>query len=289
MVVMWFFSDRGVVIAAVIISLTCALGAGLFIHLSQQAVMRGLEERALDLAAMIADRAKNTDTEFSSLVELGKSIPLYLEVKLGEEVVVKSAERYENRLPPPSPAPTEPRSLRVNTPEGRGVAVFYPFQDPERGSGYVWLALAIPFHNRFGFLAGVVSAVALAVDLSALAVLSVWVRGRHGRGRPAHGKMRVGKLEIDREAKCAYLAGKKVRLTPKEFALLALLASSPGRVFSNQEILDVVWSDSRYADDKNVKQCIYSLRKKLRKEAPRWEKLIVTEPGFGYVLRPPED
>lgn len=290
--VMRAFGDRGIGLAVVVISLACALGAWLFLYLGQRAALTMLEERAVDLAAMIADRARHPDRDLSPLGELVDDAGrfggvLYLEVKVGDEVVLKSSGP-EEEFPPPSPVPAGPTAIRVATSEGQGVAAFYPFRALERGTGYVWLVLAQPepIRKGFGALAGVVSAVALAVDLSALAALSAWKWWRHGRSRTGEGRIRVGKLEIDQAAKQVYLAGKRVPLTPKEFALLSLLSSSPGRVFSSQEILEVVWPESRYADDKNVKQCVYSLRKKLGEAAPGGEELIATQPGFGYFLRP---
>ena len=232
----------------------------------------------------------------SSLDELGdRPGPfgelLYLEVKVGGEVVLKSAERLEEGLPLPEPAPTEPRSLRVNTPRGRVVAAFFPFEDPEQGSGYVWLALAEPPRKGFGLLAGMVSAVALAVNLSALTALFLWKAAKKvsAPAEKEEEKIQVGELVIDRLSKRVRLSGAEVRLTPKEFTLLELLASSPGRVFSPEEIVAAVWQGSRFADGKNVKQCVYSLRKKLAAAAPGGDRLIATEPGFGYKLILPSE
>ena len=252
------FGNRLVVIATVVISLACALGAWLFLHFSQRAALAELEGHALDLAGRIAERAVDTGNS-SSLDELGdRPGPfgelLYLEVKVGGEEVLHLVERLEEGLPLPEPAPTEPRSLRVNTPRGRVVAAFFPFEDPERGSGYVWLALAEPPRKGFGLLAGMVSAVALAVNLSALTALFLWKAAKKISApvEKEEEKIQVGELVIDRLSKRVRLSGKEVRLTPKEFALLELLASSPGRVFSPEEILDAVWQGSRFADGKNV-------------------------------------
>lgn len=292
---MRFSGGRFVVIVAVVISLACALGAWLFLYFSQRVALTELEGRALDLAAMIANRAMDTDGDFSFLGEPGNRPGpfgelLYLEVKVGGKVVLKSAERFEARIPLPDPAPTEPRGLRVNTSRGWAVAAFCPFEDPERGSGYVWVVLAEPFRKRFGFLAGVVSAVALAVNLSALTALFLWEAAKKASLPPEkeEEKIRVGELVIDRLSKRVRLFGAEVRLTPKEFALLELLASSPGRVFSPEEIVAAVWPESSSADDKNVKQCVYSLRKKLSEAVPGAERVIVTEPGFGYKFAPSE-
>lgn len=98
-----------------------------------------------------------------------------------------------------------------------------------------------------------------------------------------------GSLVVDCGAKQARPSGKELRLTPKEFALLELLASSPGRVFSPEEIVAAVWAGSRLANGKNVKQCVYSLRKKLAAAMPGGDRLIATEPGFGYKLILPSE
>ena len=76
-------------------------------------------------------------------------------------------------------------------------------------------------------------------------------------------------------------------LTPKQFALLSLLAASPGRVFSDEEIIDAVWPASAYADGKDVKQYVYLLRRRLSQTGGEGSEIIVNVPGFGYRLEPP--
>jgi DNA-binding winged helix-turn-helix (wHTH) protein len=95
---------------------------------------------------------------------------------------------------------------------------------------------------------------------------------------------RIGGLMIDEAAKSVSLDGKAVRLTPKQFTLLSLLASEAGRVFSEREILDSVWAESGYADSKDVKQYIYLLRRRLSEASDAGAKLIVNVPGFGYKI-----
>jgi len=82
------------------------------------------------------------------------------------------------------------------------------------------------------------------------------------------------------------LAGVPVPLPPKQYALLRLLASEPERVFTEEEILAAVWPDSPYADSKDIKQCVYLLRRRLGKEGGR---IVVNVPGFGYKLAVSED
>lgn len=98
--------------------------------------------------------------------------------------------------------------------------------------------------------------------------------------------IRCGPLVIDDEAKEVRLAGKVVNLSPKEYDLLKLLASRPGRVFSNAEILQAVWPDR--ADEgtsEDVKKYIYFLRGKIEAD-PENPRLIQTVRGFGYKLSP---
>jgi len=126
-----------------------------------------------------------------------------------------------------------------------------------------------------------------------LLVLAGWLFGWKRRGG-AEGERRrrggdadrivAGPLTIDRSTKHVRFGETDIRLTPKPFALLALLASRPNHVFSDQEILDAVWPTSPYADSGDVRQCVYTLRKSLRKAHPRPAELIENVQGFGYRL-----
>jgi DNA-binding response OmpR family regulator len=90
-------------------------------------------------------------------------------------------------------------------------------------------------------------------------------------------------LEIDDSRKLVILKGREVGLSPKEFALIRLLASKPGNVFSRQEILSTLWPGNRYASFQDVQKYVYLLRKKIEDD-PYNPKLILTVRGFGYRL-----
>ncbi|MCZ7524921.1 MAG: response regulator transcription factor [Acidimicrobiia bacterium] len=90
---------------------------------------------------------------------------------------------------------------------------------------------------------------------------------------------RLGRLEIDRRAHRVRLAGRDVELTPKEFDLLAHLASDPGAVFHRQRILEEVWDAHWYGPTKTLDVHVASLRKKLGD--PAW---IETVRGVGFRL-----
>ena len=165
---------------------------------------------------------------------------------------------------------------------------------PSRGDARGWVSLGldstwIAARARGRLIVG--AAVGAAVDMllgGALALLARRLRPRKGR-LGARPEFTLGGLEVFDRGKQVRLFGKPVPLSPKQFALLRLLISSPGRVFSDQEILEAVWPDSRYANSKDVKQYIYLLRRKLGAVHPGAESMIVTVPGFGYKLIPPDE
>ncbi|MCS6937294.1 MAG: winged helix-turn-helix domain-containing protein [Candidatus Bipolaricaulota bacterium] len=91
-------------------------------------------------------------------------------------------------------------------------------------------------------------------------------------------------LRIDDLSKRVFVNGSEIKLSPKEYELLRLLASEPGRVFSNEEILRAVWAGRQWATAQDVKQYIYFLRKKIEAD-PEQPRYIITVRGFGYKLQ----
>jgi two-component system alkaline phosphatase synthesis response regulator PhoP len=87
---------------------------------------------------------------------------------------------------------------------------------------------------------------------------------------------RVGGISIDREKYTVTLDGTPVPLRKKEFELLALLASKPGKVFGRDEILNRVWGEQVIVGDRTVDVHVNKLREKLG------EKYIRTIKGVGY-------
>jgi len=96
----------------------------------------------------------------------------------------------------------------------------------------------------------------------------------------------VGRLVIDDKAKEVRCGDIAVNLSPKEYDLLRLLASAPGRVFSTREILRAVWPERLdESGPEDVKKYVYYLRNKLR-ELPQPGPVVCTVRGFGYKLDP---
>jgi len=100
------------------------------------------------------------------------------------------------------------------------------------------------------------------------------------RSTPPSGNL---SLEIDDLRKIVVLRGNEVTLSPKEFALLKLLASHPGRVFSREDILAELWPKSHYATAQDVQKYVYLLRKRIERD-PSNPEYILTVRGFGYRL-----
>jgi len=101
-------------------------------------------------------------------------------------------------------------------------------------------------------------------------------------GRLASPIIEIRDLVIDDSTRTATRAGEKVDLTPTEYSLLWTLARDPGRIFSKLQLLSLVWRFDQY-DPNLVEVHTSSLRRKLEAFGPR---LIHTERGVGYVLRP---
>jgi two-component system copper resistance phosphate regulon response regulator CusR len=104
---------------------------------------------------------------------------------------------------------------------------------------------------------------------------------RRGPGRQPE-TLRIADIEIDLLGHKAMRAGKRLDLTPKEFALLSLLASRPGEVLSRTFIAERVWDMNFNSDTNVVDVAVRRLRGKV--DDPFATKLIHTVRGVGYVL-----
>ncbi len=97
----------------------------------------------------------------------------------------------------------------------------------------------------------------------------------------------IGDFHIDTAAHKVTVKGKEVRLTPKEFDLLAYLARRPGKVVNHRTLLGAIWGGQSTEQVEYLRVFVGQLRKKLEPEAasPRY---IVTEPWVGYRFEPGE-
>ncbi|WP_026695359.1 response regulator transcription factor [Peribacillus kribbensis] len=79
--------------------------------------------------------------------------------------------------------------------------------------------------------------------------------------------------------------GREIKLTPREFAILELLARNPGHVFSTEKIYERVWNEPFYESENTVMVHIRNLREKLE-NVPRQPRYIKTVWGVGYKIEP---
>ncbi len=94
----------------------------------------------------------------------------------------------------------------------------------------------------------------------------------------------IGSLRLDARRHQVTVGDLPVDLTPKEFGVLAFLASDPGRVRTREEILSQVWDEHWWGPTKTLDVHVASLRRKLG--SPEW---IVTVRGVGFRLEPVTD
>ncbi|NQX84608.1 MAG: response regulator transcription factor [Flavobacteriaceae bacterium] len=88
--------------------------------------------------------------------------------------------------------------------------------------------------------------------------------------------LRIGDLTIDRDAYKIVLKGKEMILPRKEFELLSLLTSKPGKVFKREEILDSVWGNEVVVGGRTIDVHVRKLREKIG------DKSFKTVKGVGY-------
>jgi phosphate regulon transcriptional regulator PhoB len=90
-----------------------------------------------------------------------------------------------------------------------------------------------------------------------------------------------GRLRIDFDTYQVFLDGDEVRLSLREFELLAFLARHPNRVFERSQLLDLVWGPETYVEPRTVDVHIRRLRTRVERDDARPE-LIQTVRGVGY-------
>ena len=95
--------------------------------------------------------------------------------------------------------------------------------------------------------------------------------------------LRVGDLEVDSLRHRATRAGAELKLTPKEFELLAFLAKHAGRVVTHKQILAAIWGPAHTEDTQYLRVYIAQLRQKVERY-PDDPRIVLTEPGIGYRI-----
>jgi len=115
-----------------------------------------------------------------------------------------------------------------------------------------------------------------------LARVRALLRRTHRQGN-APTRLRLGDTEVDLVRQTARRGRRVLHLTAKEFAMLRLMAETPGEPVSRERFLDAVWGYTAFPTTRTVDNHIASLRSKLESnpDEPRW---IITVHGVGYKL-----
>jgi len=108
------------------------------------------------------------------------------------------------------------------------------------------------------------------------------LRRATGQG-PSAGMVHVGELEIDLTNRSVTVGDQPVSLTPTEFDLLAVMARSPGRPFSREQLMDLVYDVAYDGYDRAIDSHIKNLRRKIEPNS-RQPRYILTVYGVGYKL-----
>ncbi|NBN78834.1 phosphate regulon transcriptional regulatory protein PhoB [Microvirga tunisiensis] len=105
---------------------------------------------------------------------------------------------------------------------------------------------------------------------------------RRARPEVVSTMLRSGDIELDRETHRVRRNGKEIHLGPTEFRLLEFLMTSPGRVFSREQLLDGVWGHDVYVDERTVDVHVGRLRKAINRG--KVKDPIRTVRGAGYAF-----
>jgi len=139
-------------------------------------------------------------------------------------------------------------------------------------------------HKVKGLRLGADDYVAKPFELSEfLARVEALLRRRRPRGPDDAPPIRVGDVELDPVRRRVLVAGAEVSLSAKEFDLLHLLARSPGRPYTREQILEQVWGWDFEGTSRTVDNFILALRHKIERD-PAHPRHIKTVRHVGYKL-----
>lgn len=94
----------------------------------------------------------------------------------------------------------------------------------------------------------------------------------------------VGELSMEKESRRVFIAGKEINLTAKEFDLLELFLTNPGKVFSREKLLNIVWGYEYPGDVRTVDVHVRRLREKVETN-PSDPHYVYTKWGVGYYYK----
>lgn len=99
----------------------------------------------------------------------------------------------------------------------------------------------------------------------------------------AHKELVSGEMRLDCEGRRAYITGREIGLTAKEFEVLELLMTNPNKVYSREALLKIVWGSDYPGDVRTVDVHIRRLREKIESN-PSEPQYVHTKWGVGYYF-----
>lgn len=93
-----------------------------------------------------------------------------------------------------------------------------------------------------------------------------------------------GDIRLDLDGKRAYIAGVEYNITAKEFEILEILVENEGKVYSREELLELIWGKDSKGDVRTVDVHVRRLREKIE-ENPGEPRIIQTKWGVGYYYK----
>ena len=116
-----------------------------------------------------------------------------------------------------------------------------------------------------------------------LARIRVWLRRVRAEDNPESGRIQLADLVIDYDRRRLLRGDDEIRLTPKEFELLAFFARNPDRVMTHRAVLKAVWGPNAVDQPEHLWVLVGQLRKKIEPD-PSHPRYLISEPWVGYRL-----
>lgn len=249
--------------------------------------------------AWVSLEARQSFQRVVDLMLLGTAA--YVQVVLGDAIIVDSVDAgWLSNVPLHiSGSAREAGGATIHSIQGQLLSdVVVPIgmrnlKDPDGPASYARVGYELTTltnHLQTIRLAG--AGIALAAFLAACvcsAMILVWLDHQAVLLSPFNGIVRSlcavrakGPLVLDERAKQVVLNGKAMFLPPKPFHMLALLVQEKGRVLKEDEIVGTLWPEADLADSRDVRQCVYLLRRRLDAVVAGAGTCIANVKGFGY-------
>ena len=107
---------------------------------------------------------------------------------------------------------------------------------------------------------------------------------RANKAMDGKGVISYGDLKLNEEYRRVFIGNKEINVTSREYELLELLASNPGKIYSREELLTTIWGTDYPGDERTVDVHIRRLREKLE-STPSEPRYVRTKWGSGYYFQ----